>query len=316
VELREVQTFLILAEQLHFGRTAERLGLTQSRVSQVLRSLERKLGGQLLHRTSRQVTLTPLGRRLLTELGPAYDQLTVVLARIQESNRRLEGVLRLGIYGVAGGQHMAAIIDAFETHHPACELQISELSFPDPLGPIRGGLVDVLAMRLPIDRPDLTVGPILSREPRVLAVARDHPLADRARVSIEDVADYQVAPLDGPEELIEEFVPRRTPSGRPIRRARHTHSPYEVVTLIARGKIVHPTVPSFAAYAGHPNLVYIPLTGMKPSRTALVWRRGTADPRLREFVRITRAVLRAARTPSTGATPNHQEEGPRPKAPR
>ncbi len=295
VELREVQVFLILAEQLHFGRTAEQLGLTQSRVSQVLRAFERKVGGRLLHRTSRQASLTPLGERLLTDLGPAYEQLMTVLARTRESNLRLEGVFRLGIYGIAGGPHLAAIIDVFEARHGNCELRISELPFPDPLGPVRRGEVDVLALRLPIDRPDITIGPILSREPRVLAVAREHPLAGRARVSIEDVADYSVAPLDGPEELIEELVPSRTPSGRPIRRARQPRTPYEVVALIARGKIVHPTVPSFADYLGHPNVVYIPVTDLKPSRTALVWPRGSTDPRLREFILITREVLRSAR---------------------
>jgi DNA-binding transcriptional LysR family regulator len=295
VEMREIRVFLVLAEELHFGRTADQLGLTQSRVSQVLRALERKLGGQLLHRTSRQVTLTPLGERLLTELGPAYEHLVAVLERTRKSNRSLDGVLRLGIYGVAGGPHLATIIDAFETRHRDCEVRVSELPFPDPLGPLRRGEVDALALRLPIDRPDITVGPILSREPRVLAVARDHPLAHRARVSLEDVADYSVAPLDGPKELIEEFIPHRAPSGRLIRRSRHTRSAYEVVALIARGKIVHPTVPSFAEYLGHPNVVYIPLTGMKPSRTALIWPRGTNDPRLREFVRITREVLRSAR---------------------
>jgi DNA-binding transcriptional LysR family regulator len=61
VELREIRVFLTLADELHFGRSAERLGLTTSRVSQSLRALERKLGGPLMHRTSRRVALTPSG---------------------------------------------------------------------------------------------------------------------------------------------------------------------------------------------------------------------------------------------------------------
>ena len=64
VELREIRVFLTLTEELHFGRTAERLGLTQSRVSQTLRALERSLGDRLVDRTSRRVTLTPAGERL------------------------------------------------------------------------------------------------------------------------------------------------------------------------------------------------------------------------------------------------------------
>ena len=71
VELREIRVFLALAEELHFGRTAQRLGLTQSRVSQTLRQLERKMGGQLVYRTSRRVALTPFGRDFRERAGAA-----------------------------------------------------------------------------------------------------------------------------------------------------------------------------------------------------------------------------------------------------
>ncbi|MEV6847329.1 LysR family transcriptional regulator [Actinoplanes sp. NPDC051411] len=80
VDLRELRLFLVLAEELHFGRTAERLGLTPARVSQTMRALERKLGGQqLFHRTSRVVELTEAGRTLHAELVPAVAGLDRVL---------------------------------------------------------------------------------------------------------------------------------------------------------------------------------------------------------------------------------------------
>jgi DNA-binding transcriptional LysR family regulator len=74
-------------------------------------------------------------------------------------------------------------------------VEITESFFVDPLGPLRRGEIDLLTVRLPVNRPDLTIGPTLAREPVVLAVADDHPLAHRERVSIEDVADYAVAPI-------------------------------------------------------------------------------------------------------------------------
>jgi hypothetical protein len=70
VELREIEVFLTLAEELHFGRTAERLHLTSSRVSQVVRSLETRLGGALFERTSRRVRFTPLGKQLQRTVHP------------------------------------------------------------------------------------------------------------------------------------------------------------------------------------------------------------------------------------------------------
>jgi DNA-binding transcriptional LysR family regulator len=75
-----------------------------------------------------------------------------------------------------------------------------------------------MATRLPIDQPDIVVGPALASEPMVLAVAADHPLADRERVSIEEIAAYPVAPItDSPSELIDAVMPRTTPGGRRIR---------------------------------------------------------------------------------------------------
>src|SRR5215211_9311710 len=75
VELRDLRVFLTLADELHFRRTAERLDLTPSRVSQTIRELEQKLGAQLVHRTSRRVRLTAFGERLRSEARPAYEEL-------------------------------------------------------------------------------------------------------------------------------------------------------------------------------------------------------------------------------------------------
>jgi DNA-binding transcriptional LysR family regulator len=137
------------------------------------------------------------------------------------------------------------------------------------------------------------VGPKLSSEPRILAVARDHPLADRNQVSIEDVADFEVAPLPGlPSETVERLIPLTTPNDRTIQRRqmkRAPRTPHELVTLI-----VHPTVPSFGTYFGHPDIVLVPIADMPPSSSGLVWRRRAYDPRLREFIRVARDVLHSA----------------------
>jgi DNA-binding transcriptional LysR family regulator len=296
VELRELRVFLALAEELHFGRSAERLGLTRSRVSQSLRELEAKLGGQLFHRTSRRVALTPFGEEFQERLGPVYENLAGVLRGANAANVRLEGTVRLGLlYPTAGGPHLTEIISTFEQRCPDCEVQLSELLLDDPLGPLQRGEIDLMAMRLPVAQSDLVVGPTLSREPRVLEVARDHALAGRERVSVEDLADYHVAPMKGfPEDTVAYVIPRRTPSGRPIRRRRlrtTPRTPYDVEALVARGTIVHPTVPSFAEYFGHPEVIHVPIGDMPPAETALIWRRRDSDPRRREFVRVARRVL-------------------------
>jgi DNA-binding transcriptional LysR family regulator len=317
VELREIRAFLMLAEELHFARTAERLGITPSRVSQTLRDLETKLGGRLVERTSRRVALTALGERFLTEAKPAYERLIGVLEGMQTATA-VEGPLRLGLLAAnSGGPHLTEIIEAFERRHPECGVIVSEVFFTDSLGPLRRGEIDVMATRLPIDQPDLAVGPTLVREPMVLAVAADHPLADRKRISIEDIADYRVAPItDSPKELIDTVMPRRTPRGRQIRRlTRRPKTPHELTTLIARGKIVHPTVPSFAEYFGQPGIKYVPISDMAPLTSGLICLRRPAAPRGREFIRVAREVLATRRKerPARIGPAHSTRKSPRPK---
>jgi DNA-binding transcriptional LysR family regulator len=295
VELREIRVFLALGEELHFGRTAERLQLSQTRVSQVIRQLEAKLGMRLFERTSRRVMLTPDGRALRANIAAPHGQLADVLRRAYEANGMKGGTLRLGVYSTAGGPHLIDIVRTFEQRHPGSTVGIREIPWEDTLGPLQRGEIDLLAMRLPIERPDIAVGPVLSSEPRMLAVARHHPLARRSSVTLEDVADYRVARLDIlPRELVVALIPARTPRGRPIRRLREpTRHQSELTALIALGRIVHPTGTMLAERFGHRDIVYVPLRGMPPCRSALLWRKGTDDPRVCQFADVASELSQA-----------------------
>jgi DNA-binding transcriptional LysR family regulator len=298
IELRELRMFLALAEELHFGRTAERLQLTPSRVSQSLRALEDKLGAQLVHRTSRRVRLTPFGEGLLRDAAPVIERLDAVLERTNASARSLEGTLRLGLLsGPAGGPHLVKIVNAFESRHPESSVETVQMAWDDPVGRLRKNDVEVMATWVPLKEPDLVVGPTLSRQPRTLAVAHDHPLAERDDVDVEELADHQVVRLDNdwPKELREAVVPSRTPQGRPIDGPRVGGGGRALLDLpvrVARGELVFPTVASAAPYMGALDLVFIPITGMEPLRSALVWRRPARDPKLRAFIRVARDVLK------------------------
>jgi DNA-binding transcriptional LysR family regulator len=300
IDLRELRVFLTLAEELHFGRTADRLRLTPSRVSQSLRELEHKLGAQLVHRTTRRVELTSFGERFRGQVAPVYDELARVLEGAHAGARSLEGSLRLGLFSVpAEGPHLAGIVDAFEALHPESEVELVQLSWDDPLERIRGGDVALMACWLPLEQPDLVVGPVLARAQRVLAVGREHPLAARESVSFEELADYAIPRLDGwPRELHETLLPATTPSGRPIPAVRipaGERNLLEIAHRVARQELVFPTVASAQPFGAPFDLVYVPITGMAPARSALVWRRRERDPKLREFIRIARDMLRTAR---------------------
>ena len=300
IELREIRVFLVLAQELHFGRTAERLNLTQSRVSQTLRTLETRLGDRLVDRTSRSVTLTPAGERLRAEIDPAYAQLLDVLERFARAREALAGVVRLGVtYPAAASPDLLRAIDAFEARHPESSVEILELPFRDRLRPLRRGEIDLMVLRLPVEQPDIEVGPVVRLEARVLAVARDHPLAARESISIEEVAEHCVVDVSdlGPREIGAAFVPDVTPAGRPIPRLAATvHDFTDLVLLIARGRAVQPTVASAAPRFAHPDVICLPIADLPPSGTALAWRRGSSDARLQAFLDVAREFLPASVT--------------------
>ncbi|WP_209439471.1 LysR family transcriptional regulator [Kitasatospora phosalacinea] len=121
MELRDIEIFLALAEELHFGRTAERLHVSQARVSQSITAQERRLGVKLFDRTSRRVALTPVGRRLREDLQQAVDLLHAGLARARAAGPGAERTLRLGVFGHAGYE-LRPLVEAFRAAHPGGDI--------------------------------------------------------------------------------------------------------------------------------------------------------------------------------------------------
>jgi DNA-binding transcriptional LysR family regulator len=288
LELRDVRVFLVLADELHFGRTAERVGLTASRVSQTVQVLERQLGGLLFERTSRRVELTALGRHLRDGLTPAYAELERAWSASADLATGIAGRLRVGVYApIAGGPILIDAVRAFADRHPACEIELIETGFArNQLDWLRRGDVDALVIRLPLHEPDVTIGPVLTDEARALVLANDHPLAGRAAVEYEELADYAVPADDTmPATVMDALIPPRTPSGRLLRRV-PTRGMGEVLMRVAAGQVVHPTVASFLEHYPHPDLAIVPIVDLPRSRTALAWLTRTSSAALRAFVDV------------------------------
>jgi DNA-binding transcriptional LysR family regulator len=294
LELREVRVFLILADELHYGRTAERLDVTPSRVSQIIRTLEARVGGRLFDRTSRRVRLTPVGQRLQYALAPIYQELERAFDTARHEATGVAGTLRIGSYAPAGvGPHMVEIVHTFETRHPAVNVAFVNLGLErNYLDALRDGEVDMHAIRLPLTEPGITVGPVLSQEERVLLISTDDPFAQRQSVSIEDIGDRCVSDVKAfPREMMDAFIPPVTPSGRRLRRLQNRNWE-EMVMRVALGEQVHPTVPSHAEAATHPGVTSVPISDLPPSQTALAWLTATRSPKVQAFVRAATDVLR------------------------
>jgi DNA-binding transcriptional LysR family regulator len=295
VELREIRTFLVLAEELHFGRTAERLLITPSRVSQTIRTLETRIGGRLFERTSRSVRLTAVGEQLRAHVTHPYMELQQAVRDSRDATGAVTGTLRIGMYTESlGGRHLISIVAAFEAAHRGAHVALASLGLQrNYLDVLRDGEADMLATRLPISDPDITVGPILTHEKRVLLVAVGDPLAQRRSVTLHDFADRAVSDAPAfPREMMDALIPPVTPSGHRYRRCQNS-SIEDMLMSIATGKQVHPTVPSFLEHHAHPAVTSVPITDLPPSETALVWLTTNRAPKIAAFARIATGILEA-----------------------
>ncbi|WP_262495965.1 LysR family transcriptional regulator [Nonomuraea sp. SYSU D8015] len=181
---------MTLAEELHFGRTAERLHVSVARVSQAIKKQERALGTLLFDRDSRNVRLTPVGRQLRDDLGQVYQGLRHSMDKARLAAQGKTAALRVGM--MPNNVHeLRPYWDTFRAQYPQWGLHILHAPFADPFAGLRRGEIDVLVTWLPVEEADLTVGPVLFEEPRVLAVSRDHELTGYSSVSVEMVGDFQ-----------------------------------------------------------------------------------------------------------------------------
>lgn len=291
VELRELRIFLALAEELHFGRTADRLGVSQPGVSEAVRVLESRLGVKLFERTSRRVRLTSAGEEFRGRLAPALAALERELAETADASGDISGLLRVGFVLTTEGPALSRLVAAFHARYPGCEVRLQEVETFDAYRALRHGDVDVLCNWLAVDDPGLTAGAAFAYYQRALAVAPAHRLARRAAVSVEDLADEEVAlfPPTTPPAVYDLLVPPVTPSGRPIRRTQPVRTIHEILAFVARGRIVHPTssvVPIF----DRDDVTLVPIDDLPPLPLGLVWVTSRENARIRALDEIARAT--------------------------
>ena len=292
MNLAQVEAFLVVAEELHFRRSAERLHLAESRVSRLVASFEREIGGALFERTSRKVTLTALGASLRDQLAPAYAQLREAVDHARAAATSTRETLRVGFYVTVDGPSITQLIATFHARQPGISVALREVDPTlEPYATLRRGEIDVLISWLNVDEPDLTIGPPIEERARVLAVARDHRLAGRPSVSVEDLADEEVPlmPPSIPTALYDAIVPPYTPSGRPIPRTGPSGTFHEVIAQIARGRIVHPTVTNVPILA-RDDIVLIPIRDLPPLTLGLLWCTTRENHKVRALADVVRSA--------------------------
>ncbi|MEV0687396.1 LysR family transcriptional regulator [Nocardia sp. NPDC050378] len=283
---QEIETFLAVAEELHFGRAADRLLLSRARVSQLIRTLEARVGAPLLTRTSRRVSLTPLGIQLRDDLLPHHCGVLDAVAEVTETARGIDGVLRVGFSSPLAGKLLIGAGDALRARHPGCTLDIREVQLSDRYSALRSGELDLQLIEFPATEPDLVCGPVLLRDARVLAVSTRNPLSRRRSVTVEDLTGQTVLFIGGvPGYFLDHVVPPVTPAGSPIRRSTTTRYWQELLAHVAADIGVTVTAAQGIEYYPRPDLVYVPFEEQAPIEYGLQWRASGLSARAAAFVR-------------------------------
>lgn len=288
MEQRDVEIFLTLADELHFGRAAERLHVSTARVSQTIKKLEQRIGAPLFERTSRRVEMTPIGRRLDDELRPAYQQIQDAVERATAAARGVHGTLRVGFVGAAAGQFVLAVAEALRAEHPGLDVQLRENQFGEGLVPLRDGEIDMVLATVPVQgtrQADLTGGNTLFEEERLLAVSARHPFARRSSVSFAELARAKVlrTPSAVPDYWDRALVPEHTPDGRPVERGPGFDTVQEMLALVGAGMGTYPVPMQATTYYVRPDVAYVPIDDAPPYQWRFIWLTAAETARIRTF---------------------------------
>ncbi|MEV6774198.1 LysR substrate-binding domain-containing protein [Nocardia sp. NPDC051030] len=266
LERHELEVFLTLVEELHFGRTAERLRISTARASQVIAKLERRLGVPLFERSSRRVTATPAGRELYAELRPAWDRIGTAVQRTIDIGRGKSGTLTVGFIDAATSQLLARTAALFHSRLPEYTVLIREVPPAQVIPWLRADEIDIALGVLPVTDPDIATSSMLASEAQVVAVAVNHPLAKRRSVTADDIARTTLLTGSPTATLNEQLMLVGAGSGALLVPA---HTP---------------------RYHPRPDVAYIPLKDSPPIEWALLWLSAGESARIREFARAATIV--------------------------
>ncbi|SDO28546.1 LysR family transcriptional regulator [Lentzea jiangxiensis] len=265
MELRTLRYFVAVAEELHFGRAARRLHLSQPPLSRAIKQLENDLGTALLHRSPAGVALTDAGRLLLHEARALLDHAGRIRAKIARTT------ITVGVLGDHGAARVAA---AFRRRRPDVEVRVRETDLTDPTCGLRTGRVDVALTRGPFDESGLRTR-ILRHDPVGAVLRADDPLATSRHLTTTDLAGREWFQFpEGTDPVWRDYWNGGAPRGGPTVRAVQEC----VQSVLWNGSVG-------LAPLGHDlgdGLVVVPLADLPPSPVLIAWRED--DPLTRDFV--------------------------------
>jgi len=188
MELRQIRSFLSIAETLHFGRTAELIHLSQPALSLQIKALEEEVGVRLFERNRRKTTLTAAGLAFRDDAAAALSQLEQAMRSARLAANGKLGLLRIGFISTVGSEIVPNIVRQFRELNPEVEFSLRAIPTADQVQMLESGSLDIGFFRLPIGGHSALEVVTVHRERFVLVVPASHKLATRKRVRLSEVS--------------------------------------------------------------------------------------------------------------------------------
>lgn len=275
VELRHLRAVIAVVDEGTFTAAATALHTTQASVSRTIGSLERVLGARVLHRTTREVSLTPVGSEVLRHARQVLDE----VAALRRAAESASGDLRVGYAWAALGRHTREVQRRWSRNHPGSALRLIQRVTPTA-GLLEGG-VDVAVLRQ-VSADARLASALLGQERRYAAVSTDDPLARRRVLSLDDLADRTVAVDAQTGTTTHELWP---PDAAPAAR-REVVGIEEWLTAIAAGEAVGLTAEATTTQHPRAGVAYRRVRDAPPVDVRLAWWKDSPPAHLADLLSV------------------------------
>lgn len=292
MELRNLIGFVAVAHHLHFSRAAEQLHMAQPALSQQIAVLEKELGVKLFHRSTRSVTLSEAGTRLLPIATRIVDD--VETARlIVHADDGIVGKISLGFAGVTANNLIPQLTRAVRDSHPGVQISLRGQMYSGEVAQrVVSGELDLGLVKLPIRHPQLETR-VVDAENLVAVLPPEHPLAGSERIDLADLAQtpFVTFPGTGGSSVRVTLFRLARDAGFTPHIEQEAEDALTIMHLVAAG-IGVTLMPQTVATMHRHGVVCIPLSGAQPPiESALAWRRNDKSIALRAVLDVARSSI-------------------------
>jgi DNA-binding transcriptional LysR family regulator len=291
IELRHLRYFITVAEELHFGRAAQRLHMAQPPLSQQIRQLEIQLGFQLFHRTKRSVVLTEAGQVFLVESQKILRQLEDAIRIGQQASRGEMGQLAIAFVSSAAYNILPPILRAFRMAVPQVLLELHELTTDQQLQWLREGQIDIGFVRPPLEEEDFACMTVF-QESLVVALPESHALGDQPQVMLSHLArePFILFPRLLAPGLYDQIISLCQQVGFSPNVVQEAIQMQTIISLVA-AEIGVALVPTSLQNLQRTGVIYKPLVEATPQAAiALAWRKAEPSPTVQRFLEVAQEV--------------------------